>query len=649
MKLIAILLLCSRLLPSLTQELYSQQIDCNDEDVFKAVDIGLKRFNSRLTSGNQFVLYRITEVNKTDDLGTFYTAVYEVKEGDCPAQSDKTWQDCDYKEAEHAATGVCTAIVRKSDTMKFYLSSQSCQITPAEGPVVTSQYNCLGCVHPISTSSPDLEPVLKHAIQHFNNHTDHSHLFLLKEVKRAHKQVVAGWNYEVTYSIEQTNCSKKNFLFLTPDCKSLLNGDNGECTDHAYMNLQEKITSFSQKCDVFPGEDFVLPPPRMCLGCPKELPVDSPMLEEPLKHSIAKLNAENNGSFYFKIDTVNRATTQVVSGTKYSIEFTAKETTCSKDSDKELIDSCEINKFGEILDCSADVYVVPWENKVHPTVNCQALGKTSLMKRPPGFSPFRSVQVEKTKEGTTVSSPHTSMAPVRDEEQDSDKEPGPTREHGWGHERQIKHGLGHGHTHEHDQGHGHQRGHGLGHGHPQRHGHGHGHQWELDYDLVHQERHGHRREHGLAHGHEHGHGHGHGKHTDKRKQNEKHNDWRTQHWESSSEDSTTSAQTQEKTEGPILLPSLAQPGVADTFPDFQDLDLIATVMTNIPPAPTENDDVRIPEIQIEPDSLSFNPISDFPETASPKCPGHPWKPVNGVTPTVKVEEFHDFDLSDALF
>lgn len=134
----------------------------------------------------------------------------------------------------------------------------------------------------------------------------------------------------------------------------------------------------------------------------------------------------------------------------------------------------------------------------------------------------------------------------------------------------------------------------------------------------------------------------------KGKNNGTHNGWRTEHLASSSEDSTTSsAQTQEKTEGPTSLPSLAQPGVAVTLPNFQDSDLIAAVMTNAPPTPTENDDAWIPDIQIEPNSLSFNLISDFPET-SPKCPGCPWKPVNGMTPTVEMKEFHDFDLSDAF-
>ena len=64
MKLIAVLFLCSRLLPSLTEE-SSQDIDCNDEDLFKAVDTALKKYNSRNQSGNQFVLYRVTEVTRT--------------------------------------------------------------------------------------------------------------------------------------------------------------------------------------------------------------------------------------------------------------------------------------------------------------------------------------------------------------------------------------------------------------------------------------------------------------------------------------------------------------------------------------------------------------------------------------------------------
>ncbi|XP_004745269.1 kininogen-1 isoform X2 [Mustela putorius furo] len=399
MKLLALLFLCSRLLPSLTQE-SSQEIDCDDEDLFKAVDTALKKYNSRSQSGNQFVLYRVTEVVRTDDPDTFYSFKYEIKEGNCSVQSGKTWQDCDYIESAQAATGECSATVGKRGNMKFSVATQTCQITPADGPVVRAQFDCLGCVHPISTASSDLEPVLRHAIEHFNNNTDHSHLFALKEVKRANRQVVSGWNYEITYSIAQTNCSKENFLFLTPDCKSLLNGDIGECTDEAYVDPQLRIASFSQKCDLYPGEDFVQPS-QICTGCPKDIPVNSPELEVPLNHSIAKLNAENNGTFYFKVDKVKSATVQVVAGEKFSVEFTARETMCSKESNEELTESCQINKYGQALECKAEIFVIPWEKKIYPTVNCRPLTKIILMKRPPGFSPFRSVPMKKIEEGTT--------------------------------------------------------------------------------------------------------------------------------------------------------------------------------------------------------------------------------------------------------
>jgi hypothetical protein len=62
---------------------------------------------------------------------------------------------------------------------------------------------------------------------------------------------------------------------------------------------------------ILPGEDVVLPFPKACVGCPIEIPVDSPQLKEALTHSIGKLNAENNETYYFKIETVKRATSQV--------------------------------------------------------------------------------------------------------------------------------------------------------------------------------------------------------------------------------------------------------------------------------------------------------------------------------------------------
>ncbi|XP_021040085.1 kininogen-1 isoform X3 [Mus caroli] len=400
MKLITTLLLCSGLLLSLTQGEDAQEIDCNDETVFQAVDFALKQFNPGVKSGNQYMLHRVMEGTKTDGSPTFYSFKYLIKEGNCSAQSGLAWQDCDFKDAEEAATGECTATVEKREN-EFFIVTQTCKITPGKGPILKDNFPCIGCVHAISTDSPDLEPVLKHSIEHFNNNTDHSHLFTLRKVKSAHRQVVAGLNFDITYTVVQTNCSKERFPSLRGDCVALPNGDDGECRGNLFVDINNKIANFSQSC-TFYSEHLLEPLSKKCAGCPKDIPVDSPELKEALGHSIAQLNAENSHTFYFKIDTVKKATSQVVAGTNYVIEFIARETKCSKESNTELTEDCEIKHLGQSLNCNANVYMRPWENKVVPTVKCQALDMTTLIRRrPPGFSPFRTARVQETNAGTT--------------------------------------------------------------------------------------------------------------------------------------------------------------------------------------------------------------------------------------------------------
>ncbi|XP_050002461.1 T-kininogen 2-like isoform X1 [Alexandromys fortis] len=399
MKLVTILFLCSRLLLSLAQEESTEEIDCNDEDVFHAVEAALKKYNAGNQTGYQFVLYRVTEGTKMVGSDTFYSFKYQIKEGNCPVQSGLTWQDCDYKDAEEAATGECTATVGKSETEKFSVATQTCNITPGNGPILTAKYICPGCVHPIPLHSPELKPVLKHAVEHFNNHSTHSHLFALGKVEAAQRQMVAGLKYEITYSIVQTNCSKEQFLFLSPECKSLADGNVWKCSDNAFVDIKQNIADFSQDCNIYSGENLTQPLPEGCLGCLESVPVDSQELTEPLSHAIKKLNSEINHISYFKIDTVKKATSQVVAGMRYFIDFIARETNCSKANNMELGPDCEVKSSGNGLSCSADIYMRPWENKVEPTVKCQDI--QVMMRRPPGFSPFRSVQVQEAKEGTT--------------------------------------------------------------------------------------------------------------------------------------------------------------------------------------------------------------------------------------------------------
>lgn len=100
-----------------------------------------------------------------------------------------------------------------------------------------------------------------------------------------------------------------------------------------------------------------------------------------------------------------------------------------------------------------------------------------MISRPPGFSPFRLVRVQETKEGTTVSPPYIDRV---QEERDPGNEHGPIHGHDWFHAKQIKDKNHQGHKHGQDHGHWPPKQHGLSHGHQKPHGLGHGHKLKLD-------------------------------------------------------------------------------------------------------------------------------------------------------------------------
>uniref|UniRef100_A0A6I8P0I5 Cystatin kininogen-type domain-containing protein n=1 Tax=Ornithorhynchus anatinus TaxID=9258 RepID=A0A6I8P0I5_ORNAN len=251
----------------------------------------------------------------------------------------------------------------------------------------------------VDCNDSDVFKAVDRALRWYNEHLKDGNQFLLYRVTEASMTVVSGWNFDVHYTIIQTNCSKQDFEELLPDCKPMPGGDTGDCSDKAFVDPHMKITGFVQNCELFPGAEWIPPPDLMCAGCPQNLPVDSPELKEPLKHSLDKVNSADNYTFYFKVETIRKATFQLVAGQKFSIEFLVRQTRCSKEDNEKMPEDCEVDSNGKVLVCNAMVYMVPWKNEVFPTVTCQDLEMSSFLKRPPGFSPFRSVQTP-AKEGS---------------------------------------------------------------------------------------------------------------------------------------------------------------------------------------------------------------------------------------------------------
>ncbi|RMC02001.1 hypothetical protein DUI87_21163 [Hirundo rustica rustica] len=244
--------------------------DCDDPDVFKAVDAALKKYNEDRATGNQFALYVVMEAKRTK-------------------------------------TGECTARVHMNDADKTTNVSQECKIFSDVSKIRLTEAPCLGCFHPISSDGSEVSRILKKAIQKFNKHSDELALFKLVEIKEAKRQVVAGWNYIIRYAIEETNCSKDQFQDLTPECKITSRGRVAKCEAKAFQNLQAEIVDTVSDCKL-PVEETVVA--AICPGCPRTIPSDSPELKEILKVSVEKYNSESDDDFYYKGGEIESATVQ---------------------------------------------------------------------------------------------------------------------------------------------------------------------------------------------------------------------------------------------------------------------------------------------------------------------------------------------------
>ncbi|XP_076197392.1 kininogen-1 isoform X1 [Aptenodytes patagonicus] len=470
MKPFIVLALCCSFFSSRATPLPLEFLDCDDPDVFKAVDTALKKYNGDRAAGNQFALYVVMEAKRTAGPDTQFYVKYRIQETTCATEENKLWQDCDYKVPAEAKTGECTAQVHMNNAEKTSNISQDCKIFPATPKITLTEATCLGCFHPISSDSSEVSEILKQAIQKFNRHSAEHALFKLVGIKEAKRQVVAGWNYVIKYEIEETNCSKDQFQDLTPECKTTSRGRVGKCDAKAYENLHAQIVDIASQCKL-PVEDTVNP--DTCSGCPETIPKDSPELKELLKVSMEKYNSESNDDFYYKGGEIETATVQVVAGQNYHILFVVWKTNCSKKEFEKLNEDCEATSDSAPLPCEAQIHVIPWENKISSQVNCsKERSMATFLRRPPGFTPFRSFAAldQPNKISHSDKNEEERQRPEKETRKDGGQEPEGEGEpeHKHRHKHGHKHRHGHKKDHESDKRHrheigcGHRTGHGCG-------------------------------------------------------------------------------------------------------------------------------------------------------------------------------------------
>ncbi|XP_015727176.1 kininogen-1 [Coturnix japonica] len=469
MKLFVVVALCCSFFSTRATPLPFEFSDCDDPDVLEAVDTALQKYNGDSTTGNQFALYMVMEAKRTVGPDKQFHVRYQIRETTCATGENKLWKDCDYKASAEAKTGECTARVHMNNAEKTSNVSQDCRIVSVQPVIPLTQNICLGCYHTISSDSSRVSEILQKAIQKFNTHSGEAALFKLVEITEARRQVVAGFNYIIKYEIKETNCSKDQFQDLTHECKTTSGGRVGKCDAKAYENLQSDIVDVASQCN-FPAEELVNPPTRVCPGCPSSIPTDSAELKELLKVSVEKYNSETNDDFYYQAEEIESATVQVVAGQNYHLVFFARKTNCSKKEFEKLHEDCEASTDSLSLRCEAQIYVVPWENKTFPQVNCSTFQlMTAMVRRPPGFTPLRSFAVVLPVDGTTLSNANERETQKAGEETRKDDGQGPDGEGEPGHKHRHKHKHGLKKDHESAKRHrqetdcGHRNGHRCGH------------------------------------------------------------------------------------------------------------------------------------------------------------------------------------------
>ncbi|XP_062987970.1 kininogen-1 [Elgaria multicarinata webbii] len=362
------------------------QLDCNDHDVFNAVDIALKRYNGGRRRGSVFALSRILEANTTTDPGKNFLLKYEIRETACTIEEEVPWQNCRFIGASEGDSGECTAEVHTDVFLSLSSVKQSCIIKPAPGKVTLSHSPCLGCWECVNTKKSELQPIVRYGMEQFNNRSNIKWLFDVGDIIKAQTQVVNGWNYKIDYQIKKTNCTKNKTHKLTPECHIIPGDLEGICKISAYEHYTGKIMSATQTCT------FTVNKIVDCTGCPVNISPHSPELQEPLSFALKKYNSESHDDFYYKVVVITEATAQIVAGIIYRIDFDIGRTNCSKAEFPIMNDSCTTTKSSPLLTCNAEIYEKPWESAIPViTVNCTKKMQAQVARRLPGFTPFRSI------------------------------------------------------------------------------------------------------------------------------------------------------------------------------------------------------------------------------------------------------------------
>ncbi|XP_019358914.1 PREDICTED: T-kininogen 2-like [Gavialis gangeticus] len=184
------------------------------------------------------------------------------------------------------------------------------------------------CDHPEVFEAVDI------ALRKYNRDKADGNQFALYMVMDAQRTAGPGAQFFVKYQIRESTCAiGEGKPWQDCDYRESVEAESGECTAEVYIDKTQKISNVSQECRIRPA--------HVCAGCKQPMDRDSPDLLPILKLAVQNFNKRSQKRYLYDVGEIIKATSQVVAGINYEVEYKIKETNCSKDEYQDLHPECK--------------------------------------------------------------------------------------------------------------------------------------------------------------------------------------------------------------------------------------------------------------------------------------------------------------------
>nr|ATU82400.1 venom cystatin [Lethocerus distinctifemur] len=310
--------------------------------VRELANFAVKTLDTIDTDNSRQVVAQIVDAKKQLVNGIMYHLQLRVRTTTC-SEDEAADKNCPAKESEPEK--YCKIRIHRSWADKSPLNAKVVESECEEAKTRT------GGLIRLNVNDQQVQKLAEKAVERYNMMTNCLTLAGLVNIIKASSQVVNGNNVYLTVEIGDTDCTKNE----RPNgklCKIInTNSDKHTVCDAVIWRKPAettgKITSFDCKTEYYVNlpSNYRNKRDVARLGGISEADPNSPYMQELAKFAVSQFATTNNADYrYFK---VLRATSQVVSGMKVTIEMAMGKSDCSKSNS-----GCRV--------CSVTIWDQPW-------------------------------------------------------------------------------------------------------------------------------------------------------------------------------------------------------------------------------------------------------------------------------------------------